>query len=135
VYDRPVIALDILPTALAAARGKLPGDRTIDGVDLVPFVAGKKEGRPHESLCWRMGEQHAIRAGDLKLVRARDIGADALYDLGADVSETRDLAPDRPDDLRRLQDAYAQWESQMVQPLWPAPRQGAQRRATQSQDK
>src|SRR5881398_804512 len=36
-YDHPVIALDIFPTALAAAGGDPKKDRKIDGVNLLPF--------------------------------------------------------------------------------------------------
>ncbi|MBI4579863.1 MAG: sulfatase-like hydrolase/transferase, partial [Planctomycetes bacterium] len=33
VYEQPVIALDILPTAVAAAGGSVPADRKLDGVN------------------------------------------------------------------------------------------------------
>jgi arylsulfatase A-like enzyme len=41
-YDAPVISLDFLPTAIALAGGKLPEDRTIDGVNLMPYLTGEK---------------------------------------------------------------------------------------------
>ena len=45
VYEAPVHGFDIFSTAAAAAGVALPGDRTIDGVDLVPHVPGRGRGR------------------------------------------------------------------------------------------
>jgi arylsulfatase A-like enzyme len=67
--DRPVIQLDIMPTAVAVAGGTMPNDRPIDGVDLMPYLTGKQAGPPHEVLFWRMGPQAAVRKGDWKLIR------------------------------------------------------------------
>lgn len=69
VDDRPVIQLDIMPTAVALAGGTMPGDRPIDGVNLMPYLTGEKAGLPHEALFWRMGPQAAVRKGDWKLIR------------------------------------------------------------------
>ena len=44
VYEDPVSATDIFVTSLINAGGSLPTDREYDGVDLVPYVAGDKEG-------------------------------------------------------------------------------------------
>jgi arylsulfatase A-like enzyme len=52
-YDQPVIQLDIHPTALAAAGAAIGADAKLDGVDLLPYLTGKKAGPPHETLYWR----------------------------------------------------------------------------------
>jgi hypothetical protein len=70
VYKDPVISLDIHPTAVAAAGGPISPEWKLDGVDLLPFLTGQAKGKPHDTLCWRMGLQHAIRQGDWKLVGA-----------------------------------------------------------------
>ncbi len=44
VDDRPVIQLDILPTALAAAGVTVQPEWKLDGVNLLPYVTGRKEG-------------------------------------------------------------------------------------------
>jgi arylsulfatase A-like enzyme len=72
VDDRPIIQLDIMPTALAVAGGSLPTDRQIDGVNLMPYLTGKLRQAPHEILFWRMGPQAAVRKGDWKLIRRED---------------------------------------------------------------
>ena len=43
VYDQPVIQLDILPTALAAAGVEVPADAKLDGVNLLPYLNGKND--------------------------------------------------------------------------------------------
>ena len=69
VDDRPVIQLDILPTALAAAGVEIKPEWKLDGVNLLPYLNGQKSGVPHEALYWRFGQQMAIRMGDWKLVK------------------------------------------------------------------
>ena len=51
VYDRPVSSLDIYATAAANAKAEAPNN--IEGVDLVPYLTGKRSGNPHETLFWR----------------------------------------------------------------------------------
>src|SRR5947208_16004868 len=68
-YDHPIIALDILPTAIAAAGAEPKAELKLDGVNLLPYLEGKKTGPPHEFLYWRFGEQLAVRHGDWKLVK------------------------------------------------------------------
>lgn len=114
VYDRPVSSLDIAATALAAAGYRERAVPALDGVDLVPYLTGRRDGEPHAALYWRytslsapQSGQAAIRSGDYKLLRRG--GRDALYDLARDPRETRDLAaaqPERADGLRRQLDAW-----------------------------
>ena len=137
IDDRPVISLDILPTALAAAGVTATAEWKLDGVNILPFVAGKNPGLPHDTLYWRYGPQLAIRRGDWKLVKAgggapRDLkgaasvdGA-ALYNLRKDISETENVAAANPDRVRELSAAWQQWNAGLVPPAW-AP--GNERRA------
>ena len=62
VYSEPVISLDILPTALAAA-GVAPSPRLLDGVDLLPDITSRIDRPPHATLYWRYGHHRAIRHG------------------------------------------------------------------------
>src|SRR6185503_19059739 len=82
VDDRPVSALDVLPTALAAAGVPIP--EGLDGVEL----AARRDDR---SLYWRMGAQLAVRKGAWKLVRLKSNEPFRLHDLEADPAEKRDL--------------------------------------------
>jgi arylsulfatase A-like enzyme len=121
-YSHPVIALDILPTAAAAAGAKVPQDRKIDGIDLLPFLTGKKQNLPHEALFWRYGDSIALRKGPWKLVRQNEPGKGKasfqLFDLSKDIGETKNLAAAFPQierELRLLVDAHV---AEMVEPRW-----------------
>ena len=72
VDRRPIIQLDVMPTALAAAGVAVPADWKLDGVNLLPFLSGQNPARPHDALFWRLGDQMAIRMGDWKLVKTSD---------------------------------------------------------------
>jgi arylsulfatase A-like enzyme len=126
VYDEPVIQLDILPTALAAAGVQAPADAQLDGVDLLPYFNGKESSGPHDMLYWRFGQQMAIRRGDWKLVRY-DPAADGmtgrvtdtkLYNLKDDIGETHDLIRTEPQKAKELQAAWDKWNELNVAPLW-----------------
>jgi arylsulfatase A-like enzyme len=131
-YDRPVIQLDILPTALAAAGVAPETSWGLDGVDILPYLKGEAKADPHDTLYWRLGEQAAIRRGDWKLVRydqtadtARPAGGARpkvtsfrLYDLSQDVGESRDLATEKPEKVKELQEAWEAWSAQLARPLW-----------------
>ena len=120
IDQRPVIALDVAPTALAAAEAALPSD--LDGVDLTPYLTGSKSERPHETLYWRYGSRIALRHGDWKLVGRYEQGKGPvqpeLYNLAADLGETVDLAKREPDVLAELQRLLREYDAQMVPPAW-----------------
>jgi len=117
-FDQPVIQLDILPTALAAAGVTVPDGLQLDGVDLVPHLAGRVEAPPHDRLFWRFGEQTAIRSGDWKLVRANGVTEPMLVNLADDTGETTDRSATNPDKRRELESAWRDWNGQLKAPLW-----------------
>ncbi len=113
--DLPVINLDVLPTAIIAAGGKLEASWQIDGVDLMPFLTGAINFRPHQTLYWRYGRQWAIRHGDMKLVVARGgSGQPELYDLAADIGESKDLAAAQPTKVKELQAMWDKWSAEQA---------------------
>jgi arylsulfatase A-like enzyme len=124
VYSQPVISLDILPTAVAAAGGK--ADAKLDGVNLLPYLTGEAKGRPHEWLYWRFGEQWAVRAGDWKLLGLGDERRE-LYNLAQDIGEKNNLEPGNPERANKLWAAYKEWNGQLAEPLWRAQRARAKK--------
>ena len=135
VDDRPIIQLDVLPTALAAA-GIMTNASQFDGVNLLPYVTGQATGEPHDALYWRLGGMMAIRRGEWKLVKTRegplidvdpsvlsDLSQAGLYNLSEDIGETRNLAAQRPEKVKELGAAWQQWNRQLSKPLW-APQRG-----------
>jgi arylsulfatase A-like enzyme len=120
VFDPMVSVLDVVPTVLAAAGIAVPESRALDGVDLAPYLAGKRSEPPHAELFWRYGPIGAVRSGPYKLLRVRD-EPPQLYDLRSDIGETRDLAAARPEIVRRLRDRWEQWNAQLKPPAWSHP--------------
>jgi arylsulfatase A-like enzyme len=131
-YDHPVIALDILPTALAAAASEPALKFPLDGVNLLPHLTGKSTSPPHDLLYWRFGPQMAIRQGDWKLVRPSlgkreyvDVPEKPmLFNLSADIGERNDLAAQHPDRVAALQVAWDKWNATLPGPTWPATLKG-----------
>lgn len=129
VYEQPVSALDVLPTAASVAGALAPEDSakaeaTLEGVNLLPHLKGEKADAPHESLAWRFGPQKAIRRGKWKLVDFRDFEAKTqsgwqLFDLDADISESKNLAAEHPELVAELSKAWDDWNAKNIAPLWP----------------
>lgn len=125
VYEEPVISLDILPTALAAAGVATPSG--LDGVDLLPFLRGERDGPPHDALYWRFDfppagaepRRWAVRAGEWKLIR-NSAESLALYDLIDDPSEQRNVAPQHPERVATLRARWERWNAELRPPAWPA---------------
>jgi arylsulfatase A-like enzyme len=119
-YEHPVISLDALPTALAAAGAKRDPKRpALDGVDLVPFLSGKNSAAPHARLLWRMdgGEAFAVREGNWKWLRTYS-NPPELYDLAKDIGESRNLAKEKPEIAARLAAVAANWSRELAAPVW-----------------
>ncbi|MHC4240859.1 MAG: sulfatase [Planctomycetota bacterium] len=114
VCSEPVISLDAMPTICAAAGAELPDDRIYDGRNMLGVLRGQKKGPLHKALFWDDGvKQWAVREGKWKLLFNRE-GSLELYDLKADISEKNNLAKQRPEIVKRLQQTYTVWKNQMA---------------------
>jgi arylsulfatase A-like enzyme len=131
VDNRPIIQLDVMPTALAAAGIPIDPSWQLDGVDLLPLLRGKSTDRPHESLYWKVGDNMAIRRGDWKLVIATNgplqdgaldtiesLSRAELYNLSNDISESTNVAASQPSLVRALAEEWLRWRKEMPKPLW-----------------
>ncbi len=103
----PGHVIDLVPTVLEAAGGKrfaTWGGQPVPpapGRSLVPLFA--RDGTvAHDSLWWLHEGNRALRMGNWKIVAAGKDSPWELYDLRSDRSETRNLAAERPDEVRRL---------------------------------
>lgn len=137
VYGEMVSSTDVYPTLVAAAGLQMPKGQPTDGVDLLPFINGENDSKPHEWLCWqnrswlprkkgdsvvptRSVHNSAIRKGHWKLVRLNEkIGSDTplpawqLYDLSKDIGEQQDVADQNEDVVNELRDYFETWRSAM----------------------
>lgn len=118
VVDVPVIQLDVLPTALAAAGREVDPAWRIDGVNLLPLLKGEVTGLERDALYWRFGVQYAIREGDWKLVKASQAMDPMLVNLANDRGEQTDLSKSEPEKLAALQAKWDAWNAQMIPPRW-----------------
>jgi len=131
LYRQPISALDIVATAAAAAGVSLPSDRAYDGLNLLPLLKGEQPSQ-QRALFWRVfglgntgppGSQStiwAVRSGPFKLVTEESTvnQPPALYNLPNDLGESLNLAPSQPANAGALSTLYAQWNTQLISPLW-----------------
>ncbi len=111
--------IDVLPTLAGLCGGKLP-ERKIDGHDIWPLMSGADNAQsPHDAYVLMHGPG-TVRSGNWKFYPWREAqkgrGAPQgrepsplpvqLYDVVADIGETKNLAAEHPDVVKRLQAIY-----------------------------
>lgn len=119
VYEKPVISLDIFATALGSLQKTVVTKNPLDGVNLIPFLTGKKKGAPHEILFWRnqdMNAYAAINADGKKLWMKGD--TTFLFDLGKSGEEKQHLANENPALVLKLKRQVAEWEKGLKPPAF-----------------
>jgi arylsulfatase A-like enzyme len=116
VFDRPISSLDLFTTAVTVAGGKLPKDRVMDGVNLLPYLTAQKETPIHDRLQWRNGPNGALRKENWKLIKGGDHYW--LFDLSKDMGERKNLAVEHPEIIEPLKKEFVQWSARMKKPLW-----------------
>jgi len=99
--------LDVLPTCVALAGGRLPADRVLDGVDLSPALLGTGPSPRQAMFFYRDTKLYAVRQGAYKahFVTRSGYGPDKpvehdpplLFHLGEDPGERFNVAKDHPE--------------------------------------
>ena len=120
IFTAPVSHIDLYPTIAAAAKGALPTDRTIDGVDLIPYVRGEHQGVPHRTLFWRQGFLQTVLHEDWKLIRSNKPDKRWLFNLSVDSTEQKNLAAQSPDKVAQLEVLLDEHNTVQAKPLWPS---------------
>lgn len=116
-YENTVSALDFAPTFFELAGGEKTKDVKFDGVNLVPYLTGKNNGLPHESMNWRFTISAAIREGNWKLVRLPD-RLPLLFDLSKDISEQRNVALQNLEVTESLLKKLGEWDVNQMHPVF-----------------
>lgn len=111
--------MDIFTTFIKAAGGKVPADRPIDGLDLMPFLQGKSPSPRKDFYYFRRGYRlEAYREGRWKFrfvdhtedaVSAGDGPTPELFELERDPSERFNVAVEHPDIVARLKGKMLQF--------------------------
>ena len=119
VTDAVAGEIDLLPTFVALAGGKVPTDRPIDGADITRLLVGQSDVSAREAHFFYQGYQlQAVRSGPWKLAiepQAFSMGFKEndrqkgerkpgvrLYNLASDIGETTDVALLHPEVVQRL---------------------------------
>lgn len=120
VCEEVAASIDIMPTLVGLSGGKMP-ERKIDGKNIWPLMAGDEEaGSPHDEYILMHGPG-TVRSGKWKFYpwaegkgkgdwsktdKVRSDFPVQLYDTKADIGETKNLAPEHPEVVAKLQAAY-----------------------------
>ncbi|MBL9199779.1 MAG: sulfatase-like hydrolase/transferase [Opitutaceae bacterium] len=118
VDPQPGITMDLTATILAATGAPVPPDARLDGIDLLPILAGRAPAR-ERTLFWRFGgsdhrQQRAVRQGPWKLlVEGGSFSPTFLFDLRDDPGERNDLAAQHPKIVARLRALIDSWEREV----------------------
>ncbi|MDE5719297.1 MAG: sulfatase [Paramuribaculum sp.] len=117
VQPRYVMIEDFYPSILEMAGLSpdqvRPGGERIDGISFVPMIDGTADTSADRPLYWNFPNtwglsgpgidlNTAIRLNDYKLIYNYATGEKELYDVGHDISESRNLAAERPDLVKDL---------------------------------
>ncbi len=119
VYEHPVSSMDVFMTSAQLAEAPLPQDRVYDGVNLLPFITGLNDEKPHDVFYWKADHIQAMRKGDWKfLLSTRDKWME-LYNISTDRYEHYDLHDVRQDTLNQLRLEFDVWQKDLKSPMWP----------------
>ena len=114
-YHDLVANFDFYSTIASLAGLTIP--KHCDGVDLIPYLNGKRTGDPHEYLFWLNNEpgdavrRHliAVRWQDWRLYKKYDQDPWQLFDLQADPREEKDIAAGHPEVVKNMASRHAAW--------------------------
>ena len=115
-YDKPVHHFDIFATVTGAAQ--IPADPALDGVNLLPYLAGN-EAEPHEALFWRGGHYQVVISDGWKLQQTARPDKRWLFHLSTDPNEQNNVADDNPEQVQKLQALLQAHNAEQVPPAWP----------------
>jgi arylsulfatase A len=112
------MSMDLFPTCVALAGAQLPGDRKIDGVNLLDVCRGGGKLKRDTVFLHYKGpkkpEQKAMVQENWKYL-LDDQGQEHLFDLGNDLSEQRDLAATDSKRLTQMKLRYESWLNDVTQ--------------------
>ncbi len=119
VRDDPWAYWDLLPRFAELAGVPLPAGAQFDGHSIAALLrGGAAPQRPY--FYWELHERASLQAarfGRWKAVRNGPSAAIELYDLDADPGETRNLAAEHPEHVRRAEEIFS--EAHRPDPAWP----------------
>lgn len=119
-YPVPITNIDIMPTVVAAAGGSMPKDRTIDGVNLLPYLVANPVRQPDRFLFWRDGPYRAMRDATWKIIISERPKKEWLFNLAEDPTERTNLATKHPQRLAQMKALMDAHHASMPPAMWPS---------------
>ncbi|MDE0840079.1 MAG: arylsulfatase, partial [Kiritimatiellae bacterium] len=110
-------------TFAGLAGAKVPGDRVIDGHDILPLISGQQGAvSPHDMYYYYRGRSlESARKGKWKLRRTgKKKGGVELYDLNSDISETKNKAADNEALVKGMLEQMDAFHAALVKSQRPA---------------
>ncbi|MEI6467011.1 MAG: sulfatase [Verrucomicrobiota bacterium] len=130
VCDTPAIHVDVYPTLVAIAGGKMPSTQVFDGESLLPLMRDVNAKLSRDAIFqhfpgylgvgvdqWRTTPVSLIQAGDWKLMEFLEDGHLELYNLRDDIGESKNLAASLPDKAKELHARLVAWRSATKAPM------------------
>ena len=109
IYKNPITSLDLVPTFVELAGGKITNKDKLDGVNIFPYITNEIEGLPHQTMMWRFTISAGIRKGNWKLVRLPD-RIPLLFNLDNDPSEQDNVALKNMDLVKSMLKELGDWD-------------------------
>lgn len=118
--NEPVISTDFYPTILEMAGLPLNPQQHIDGVSLMPLLAGTGQ-LDRDAIFWHYPHYSnqggkpggAVRKGDYKLIERYETGKLELFNLKKDIGEKNNLADLKPDKTQELLELLQKWRKEV----------------------
>ncbi|WP_440875656.1 sulfatase [Thalassotalea sp. PLHSN55] len=113
--NTPIQSLDIFPTLVELAGGKVADYENLDGISLMPAIKHQQDlERDAPLFGYRAYEDlyASVRDGDWKLVAHRS-GTVKLYNIKQDIGEKTDLAKSHPERVFEMKAKLINWEKSM----------------------
>ena len=128
------ISLDVMPTLVELAGGRLPEGHRLDGRSLVEVLTAKEAGGRQSKrlgrrdLFWEFGKRAAVRRDDWKLVVGQmPAGRVGLYNLKSDLGEQKNLAAGQPGRVKQMQALLAAWRTEVARGATVQPERAQQK--------
>ncbi len=116
--------MDVFTTCIKLAGGKVPDDRTIDGVDLSPALLGSGASPRKTMFFYRGAQLYAVRHGNFKAhfstkgaygnPQQEKHDPPLLYHLGHDPGEQFNVAADHPEVIAEIREIAAAHKKALV---------------------
>lgn len=112
--DALISSVDLYPTFVACAGGKMPKKQVADGYSVLPILTGDSTSI-NRSLYWHYPVYHhgvpgsAVRMGEYKLIHNLQDDIYELYNINNDISETNNLINQKPDIAEKLKITLQKW--------------------------